>query len=103
MLFLSLSFSNWPRKESITEFEKGGRDDLIEKTNKEISLLQNYLPKQMTKDELTKVIDEAIAKVQPTSEKDMGLVMKEVTPLVKGKADMKEVSSLIKEILMSLK
>ncbi len=91
------------RKESITEFEKGGRDDLIEKTNKEISLLQNYLPKQMTKDELTKVIDEVIAKVKPTSEKDMGLVMKEVTPLVKGKADMKEVSSLIKEILMSLK
>ena len=91
------------RKESIAEFEKGGRDDLIEKTNKEIELLQKYLPKQMSKEEITEVIDQAVAKVKPTGEKDMGLIMKEVSPILKGKADMKEVSTLIKEILMSLK
>ncbi len=90
------------RKESISEFEKGGRQDLIDKTNEEIELLQSYLPKQMTKEEIEKVIDEVIAKVKPSSEKEMGLVMKELTPLVKGKADMKEVSTLIKEKLSNL-
>lgn len=90
------------RKESISEFEKGGRDDLIEKTNEEITLLQSYLPEQLSADELNKIIDEVFAKVNPTSEKDMGSIMKEVTPLVKGKADMKEVSSLIKTKLSNL-
>lgn len=90
------------RKESISEFEKGGRDDLIEKTNEEITLLQSYLPEQLSTDELNKIIDEVFAKVNPTSEKDMGSIMKEVTPLVKGKADMKEVSSLIKTKLSNL-
>lgn len=90
------------RKESIGEFEKGGRDDLIAKTNEEIELLQSYLPAQLSSDELIKILDEVFAKVNPTSEKDMGLIMKEVTPLVKGKADMKEVSTLIKERLSNL-
>ena len=90
------------RKESIGEFEKGGRDDLIAKTNEEIELLQSYLPAQLSSDELIKILDEVFAKVNPTSEKDMGLIMKEVSPLVKGKADMKEVSTLIKERLSNL-
>ncbi len=90
------------RKESIEEFKKGGRDDLIEKTNKEIELLQSYLPKQLTKEELNKIIDDVFTKVAPKSEKEMGLIMKEVTPLVKGKADMKEVSTIIKEKLSNL-
>ena len=90
------------RKESIIEFEKGGRDDLVNKTNEEIELLQSYLPKQMSKEEIIEVIKEVFAKVNPTSEKDMGLVMKEINPLVKGKADMKEVSTLIKEQLSNL-
>jgi uncharacterized protein YqeY len=90
------------RKESIAEFEKGNRKDLIEKTEQEIELLQGYLPKQMSHDELVKVIDDVFKKVSPKSEKDMGLIMKEVSPLVKGKADMKEVSTLIKEKLSNL-
>ena len=90
------------RKESIAEFEKGGRNDLIEKTNEEITLLQSYLPAQLSSEEIGKIIDEVFAKVNPSSEKDMGLIMKEVTPLVKGKADMKEVSTLIKEKLANL-
>lgn len=87
------------RKESILEFEKGNRTDLIEKTNEEITLLQSFLPKQLDSDELNKIIDEVFKKVNPQSEKDMGSIMKEVTPLVKGKADMKEVSNIIKEKL----
>ncbi len=90
------------RKESIAEFEKGGRDDLISKTNEEIELLQSYLPEQLSTEELNKIIDEVFAKVNPSSEKEMGLIMKEVTPLVKGKADMKEVSTIIKSKLSNL-
>ena len=90
------------RRESIIEFEKGNRIDLINKTNEEINLLQTYLPKQLSDDEINNILDEAFNKVNPTSSKDMGLIMKEVTPLLKGKADMSKVSSLIKERLANL-
>lgn len=87
------------RKESIGEFEKGNRLDLIEKTKGEIDLLTPYLPEQLSRDELLKIIDEVFIKVNPKSSRDMGLIMKELTPLVKGKADMKEVSTIIKDKL----
>ena len=90
------------RKESIAEFEKGGRNDLIDKTNQEIELLQTFLPKQLSSEEVEKIIDDVFKKVNPSSEKDMGLIMKEVTPLVKGKADMKEVSTIIKDKLKNI-
>ncbi|MBQ8472729.1 MAG: GatB/YqeY domain-containing protein [Bacilli bacterium] len=90
------------RKESIEEFKKGNRLDLIEKTTKEIELLKNYLPKQLTTDELNQIIDEVFLSVNPTSSKEMGLIMKELTPLVKGKCDMKEVSVIIKDKLSNL-
>ena len=87
------------RKESIIEFEKGNRKDLIDKTNLEIDILKVYLPEQLSSDELNKIIDEVFSKVNPTSSKDMGLIMREVTPLLKGKADMKKVSEIIKNKL----
>ena len=90
------------RKESIVEFEKGGREDLVNKTNDEINLLLSYLPEQLSEEELNKLIDEVFAKVNPSSQKDMGLIMKEVNPLVKGKADMKLVSTIIKDKLANL-
>lgn len=90
------------RKESISEFEKGNRSDLIEKTNVEIELLSKYLPEQLSHDELMNLIDSVFVKVNPTSSKDMGLIMKELTPLVKGKCDMKEVSLIIKDKLSNL-
>lgn len=90
------------RKESISEFEKGNRTDLIEKTNVEIELLSKYLPEQLSHDELMNLIDSVFVKVKPTSAKDMGLIMKELTPLVKGKCDMKEVSLIIKDKLSNL-
>lgn len=87
------------RKESIAEFTKGGREDLANETAKEIDILKAYLPEQLSEEEIEKIIDQVFASVAPTSAKDMGKVMKEVTPLVKGKADMSRVSALIKERL----
>lgn len=87
------------RRESIKEFEKGNRNDLIEKTKEEITVLEEYLPKQLEEDELRNIIDEVFVKVNPTSMKDMGKVMGMVTPLVKGKADMSLVSNIIKNKL----
>lgn len=90
------------RNDSIVEFEKGNRQDLIDQTKKEIEILKEYLPKQLTDDEVNQIINEVFNKVNPSSPKDMGLVMREVTPLLKGKADMKLVSEKIKERINSL-
>lgn len=87
------------RNDSITEFKKANRMDLVEKNMFELEVLKEYLPEQLTKEEVEKVIDEIFDIVKPTSQKDMGKVMKEVTPKLKGKADMKLVSELIKEKL----
>ena len=87
------------RNESIKEFEKGERQDLIDKTQEEIEILNKYLPEQLTEDEIIVIIDKVFAEVNPTSIKDMGKVMGIVTPLVKGKIDMGVVSSLIKQKL----
>lgn len=90
------------RNDSIEEFKKGNREDLINKTQEEIEILKEYLPVQLTSEEIDAIIDEAIEEVKPTSPSMMGLVMKTVSPKVKGKADMKEVSSKIKEKLAKL-
>lgn len=90
------------RKESIKEFEKGNRTDLIEQTKKEIDILNRYMPEQMSEEEINTTIDSVFAKVNPTKPSDMGAIMKEITPLVKGKADMSLVSSKIKERLSNL-
>ena len=87
------------RKDSIAEFEKGSRTDLIEKTQSEIDILMKYLPEQLSMDEVNKIIDEIFADVKPTGQKDMGKVMQQATAKLKGKADMKEVSTIIREKL----
>ena len=90
------------RNDSIAEFEKANRNDLVEKNKEEIEILKEYLPQQLTIEEIDKVLDEAFDKVHPTSAKDMGSIMREVTPKVKGRADMKLVSDKIKERLSAL-
>ena len=87
------------RKESIKEFEKAGRDDLVTQNQKEIEILEVYMPEQLSEDELDKMIDKVFEEVKPTSVKDMGMVMKTISPLVKGKADMSLVNQKIKERL----
>ena len=87
------------RKDSIIEFEKGNRTDLVEKTQKEINVLMAYLPEQLSTEEVEKIINEIFEEVKPESQKDMGKVMKEAQAKLKGKADMKEVSTIIREKL----
>ena len=87
------------RKESIREFEKGNRQDLIDKTNEELEILNKYLPEQLSSEEVVKIIDEAYNEVNPTGMKDMGKIMGIVNPKLKGKTDMSEVSSIIKSTL----
>ncbi len=85
------------RKDSIIEFTKANRDDLVKQNEEEIIILNSYMPPQLSEEELKKIVDDTFVKVAPTSIKEMGKVMKEITPLVKGKADMSVVSALIKE------
>ena len=87
------------RKDSIIEFEKGNRTDLVEKTQKEINVLMAYLPEQLSTEEVEKIINEIFEEVKPESQKDMGKVMKEAQAKLKGKADMKEVSTIMREKL----
>lgn len=87
------------RKDAIGEFKKASREDLVSQNEQEIEILNKYLPEQLTYDEVVKIIDEAFSKVNPTSSKDMGLIMREVSPKLKGRFDMQQVSSLIKERL----
>lgn len=87
------------RNESIKEFEKGGRQDLIDKTEEEIKILSKYLPEQLSEDEIVNIINQVFEEVNPSGIKDMGKVMGIVTPKVKGKADMSVVSALIRNKL----
>ncbi len=84
------------RKESIAEFEKGNRDDLIEQTASEIKILEKYLPEQLSESEVLEIIDQAFNEVKPESMKDMGKLMGIITPKVKGRYDMSEISKIIK-------
>lgn len=90
------------RNDSIAEFEKANRSDLVEQNKKEIELLNKYLPEQLTLEEVNKIIDEAFTKINPTSSKDMGLIMKEVSPKVNGRFDKGQVSIIIKDKLSNL-
>ncbi len=87
------------RKESLEQFEKGNRQDLIEKTSKEIEILNKYLPEQLSMEELNNIILNVFNEVKPTSVKDFGKLMGQISPLVKGKTDMRLVSKIIKEKL----
>ena len=90
------------RNDSINEFAKANREDLIEQNKKEIALLSTYMRAQLSELEINKIIDDAFNTVNPTSSKDMGLIMKEVSPKLKGKADMGKVNNIIKDRLASL-
>ena len=90
------------RKESIVEFEKGNRQDLIDQTQKEIDILNTYMPEQLSEEEVLKVIEEAFEAVKPSVPSDMGKLMGYVTPKLKGRADMSFVSKTIKEKLSNL-
>ena len=85
------------RQDSLTEFEKAGREDLISHVKEEITVLQKYMPAQMTEDEIRDVVKKAIAECGDNV--NMGNVMKHVMPNTKGRADGKLVNTIVKELL----
>ncbi|WP_053961014.1 GatB/YqeY domain-containing protein [Sulfobacillus thermosulfidooxidans] len=84
------------RKDANSEFEKAGRQDLVEKNLKEIEILSSYLPAPLSEDELAQIIDAAITASGATSPKDMGKVMAIVNPQVRGRAEGRHVAELVK-------
>lgn len=87
------------RKDSIEQYKTAGRDELVEKEEKELALLQKYLPEQMGEEEIKKLVTEAVTKTGASSPSDMGKVMGALMPHVKGKADGGLVSKLVREAL----
>jgi hypothetical protein len=87
------------RRESVEAFRAGGRPDLAEKEEAEIAILAGYLPEQLTDDELSALVDAAIAATGATSPKDLGRVMGRVSPETRGRADGRRVSALVVERL----
>jgi uncharacterized protein YqeY len=86
-------------KDSLLEFEKAGREDLVDKLKREIQILETYLPEQLTEEELAAVIQQTISEVGAASKADMGKVMSAVMPKVKGKADGSQVNRLVSQLL----
>ncbi len=90
------------RKESIIEFEKGNRNDLVEKTKSEIEILKKYMPEQLSEETIKNEIEKAFEEIKPTGMSDMGKIMGKVTPIFRGKADMSSVSKIIKDKLSNI-
>jgi len=90
------------RKDAVKDFEKAGRQDLIDSYNEEINILNEYLPKPLTMEEINSIIDEEFNVVNPKAQSDMGKIMKEISPKLKNRADMGEVNKIIKEKLSQI-
>lgn len=87
------------RKDAIAEYEQANREDLIEKANEEIKALEEYLPKQLTDEELVTEVKKVIEKLNATSMKDMGPVMKEAKSTIGAQADGKRINEVVKSLL----
>jgi len=87
------------KKSAILDFKKGGREDLVQEAEAEIDVLMKYLPDQLTEEELKEIIGNAIKELKAESMKDMGKVMGAVKPIIKGKADGKMASEIVKAML----
>lgn len=87
------------RREAIEGFEKGGRQEMADKENQELEILQAYLPEQLGEDDIKKLVKEAVAKTGASGPQDMGKVMAELMPKVRGKADGSLVSRIVRENL----
>lgn len=87
------------RRDSLSEFEKAGRDDLADKVKIEIAIVEKYMPKQLSEEEIRQIVQTAIDQTGATSPKEFGKVMGAVMPEVKGKADGNQVNAIVKELL----
>lgn len=87
------------RRDALADFEKAGREDLIEQTKQEMQVIEAYLPQQMTREEIEAVVAETIQETGASSVKDMGKIMSALMPKVKGRADGKLVNQIVREHL----
>jgi hypothetical protein len=87
------------RRDSLPDYEKSGREDLIAQLKREMELLMEYLPAQLTHEELEAIVKEAVEATGATSVKDMGKVMAAVMPKTKGRADGKEINAIARGLL----
>lgn len=87
------------RKDSLADFEKANRQDLIDQINEEIEVLEGYLPKQLTDEELEEIVSKIVTEVGATNIKDMGKVMKEAKTQIGARADGKRINEMVKKIL----
>jgi uncharacterized protein YqeY len=89
------------RRESIEQFTRGGRPDLVHNEEQELSILQSYMPQQLSNDEIERMIHDAIRESSAMGAQDMGKVMRILMPRIKGVADGKYVNQRVKELLES--
>lgn len=89
------------RRDSIEEFKKAGRQELVDKETSELNILQTFLPEQMSEDEVRTIVEQTVTEVEATSIQDMGKVMGALSGKLKGKADMGIVSNLVRQKLGS--
>jgi len=101
-VILVLSSSMKKRKDSIQQFEKAGRDDLASREKTELEVVLKYMPEQLTQEELLQIVSQAIKEVDATGPSDLGKVMKQVMPNVRGKADGKKVNQLVSSQLQAI-
>ena len=87
------------KKDALKDFEKANRQDLIDQTNEEIEVLQKYLPKQLSKEEIKAELEQIISKLGATTMKDMGAIMKEAKAKMGASADGKTINEVVKEIM----
>ena len=87
------------KKDAMADFEKAARQDLIDQTNEEMKVLEEYLPKQLSREEIKEVVSKVISDVGATSMKDMGIVMKESKSAIGAGADGKTINEIVKELL----
>ena len=87
------------RRDSLPDYEKSGRDDLIAQLKREMELLMEYLPAQLTREELTEIVKNAITETGASTVKDMGKIMAAVMPKTAGRADGKEINLIARELL----
>ena len=87
------------KKDAMADFEKAERQDLIDQTNEEMKVLEEYLPKQLSKEEIKEIVSKVISDIGATSMKDMGSVMKEAKAVIGAGADGKTINEVVKELL----
>jgi len=90
------------RKEAMEMYKQGNREDLFKKEEAELGIISNYLPEQLSEEDIDQIISESISSLQVSGEKDMGRVMGAIMPKLKGKADGKVVQQKVKEHLAKL-